>query len=58
LLPLAARLVERKILLYPNEMVPIQIDRARANGRYLQAPTVNLPTGILAVPARRARRRR
>ena len=37
--------------LYPNEMVPLQIDRARELGRYLQAPTVNLPTDILTVPA-------
>ena len=39
----------------PNEMVPLQIDRAIEHGRYLQAPTVNLSTGILTVPARRAR---
>jgi hypothetical protein len=39
----------------PKVMVPLQIDLARGDGPYLQAPTVNLPTGILTVPARRAR---
>ena len=38
--------------LYPNEMVPLQIDRAIGHERCPQAPTVNLSTGILAVPAR------
>jgi len=28
--------------LYPNEMVPLQIDRAIDAGRYLEAATVNL----------------
>ena len=45
----------RKMAVCPNEMVPLQIDLAIGERRYPQAPTVNLSTGILAVPARRAR---
>ena len=39
--------------LYPNEMVPLQIDLATGMGRYLRQPSANPPGEPAPVPAGR-----